>query len=49
MATPSKLVKPPQWWKHLRNFAGKQFWKRERRAYDKEIKREQTDEPTHKR
>jgi hypothetical protein len=31
------LVPKPEWWKHLRNFAGRLFWKRQRRAGKKEL------------
>ncbi len=30
------LTRPPQWWKHLREYK-KFFWKSERQAYKKEI------------
>lgn len=39
MASKSKPVKPPQWWKHLKWYK-RVFWRREREAYKKEIKRE---------
>lgn len=38
MTSKSKLVKPPQWWKHLKWYK-RVFWKRERTAYAKQIKR----------
>lgn len=38
MASKSKLTRPPQWWKHLRNVAGRIFWKRERKNWKKEIR-----------
>lgn len=27
------LTRPPQWWKHLRPYWRRVFWKRERRAW----------------
>jgi hypothetical protein len=39
MVAPSNLSKPPQWWQHLR-WAKRTFWKAERKAQDKAIKRE---------
>jgi hypothetical protein len=38
MASPSKLTKPPQWWKHLRKFCKRIFWKKERQNTKKDIK-----------
>lgn len=35
MAKPSKWTKPPQWWKHLRRFSKRMFWKRERKNVQK--------------
>jgi hypothetical protein len=37
-----QLTKPPQWWKHLKEFK-RLFWKGERSAEKKEI-RKQTEE-----
>ena len=31
------ITKPPQWWKHLREFK-RFFWKAERKAQQKDIK-----------
>ena len=28
-----QLTTSPEWWKHLRKFNKRRFWKRERRAY----------------
>lgn len=42
MARTSKLVRAAQWWKHLRKYK-RTFWKRERKAYKKEVKSEQDD------
>ncbi len=41
MATVEKgiLERSPQWWKHLRDWK-RVFWKRERKAAQREIKRE---------
>jgi hypothetical protein len=33
-----KLVGKPQWWKHLRNYWGRVFWKRDRKAQRKECR-----------
>ena len=33
------LTRPPQWWKHLRDWK-RIFWKSERKAHKKEIKNE---------
>lgn len=35
------VVPKPEWWKHLRNYAGKRFWKKMRQAYKKLIQREE--------
>lgn len=37
------LTRPPEWWKHLK-FRKKDFWKRERVAEKKEIKRQLKDQ-----
>jgi hypothetical protein len=34
------LTKPPQWWRHLRDWK-RVFWKSERKAHKKEIHNEQ--------
>ena len=39
MASVSKLTRPAQWWKHLKEFK-RTFWKAERRNWKKEVKRE---------
>jgi hypothetical protein len=31
MASTGRYAKPPQWWKHLRNYK-RAFWKRERQG-----------------
>ncbi len=36
MASKSKHTKPPQWWKHLKDWK-KVFWHRERRNIAKEL------------
>ena len=33
------LVKPPQWWKHLKEWK-RVFWKRHRKAEQREIKKD---------
>ena len=33
-------VRPPQWWKHLRAYCKRQFWKKQRSADRAAIKRE---------
>ena len=30
-------VSAPQWWKHLRPFGKRQFWKRQRKAWRKQM------------
>ncbi len=42
MASTKKgtLAAPPQWWKHLRPFWRRVFWKRERRLQQKAIRDE---------
>jgi hypothetical protein len=35
------LTAPPQWWKHLRDWK-RVFWKSERKAQQKEIRNERT-------
>lgn len=37
------LTRPPQWWRHLRDWK-RVFWKSERKAHKKEIKNERTDQ-----
>jgi len=37
MASKSNLTKPPQWWKHLREWK-RVFWKKERQNAKSEIK-----------
>ena len=37
MAKQSKLTKSPQWWKHLRKYWKRKFWKQERRNSKKEM------------
>jgi len=37
VARKSKVAKPPQWWKHLREFK-RTFWRRERAAYKEEVR-----------
>ena len=32
-----QLTRPPQWWKHLRDWK-KIFWRKERKAVQKEVK-----------
>lgn len=46
MATVKKgiTVETPEWWKHLRKFVHRRFWKRQRQA-DKKLARE--DHPGH--
>lgn len=41
MATVKKgiTVETPEWWKHLRKFVHRRFWKRQRQA-DKKLARE---------
>lgn len=34
-----QLTRPPQWWKHLKDFK-RIFWKKERGAEKREIRRE---------
>lgn len=43
MATKKKgiLTKAPEWWKHLRNFNKRKFWKAERKAAAKAAKTEE--------
>ena len=36
------LTKPPQWWKHLREWKRK-FWKAERKAHKHQAERERQD------
>ena len=45
MATVKRglLTPPPEWWKHLRPWLKRRFWKRERRAVRREIARERKD------
>ena len=40
MATRKKgiTVSTPQWWRHLRKYVHRQFWKRQRRADKKDLK-----------
>ena len=42
MATVKKgiLTRAREWWKHLRPFGKKDFWKRERKAGQREAKKE---------
>ena len=37
MSKKSKLTRPPQWWKHLRKYWKRKFWKEERQNTKKEI------------
>jgi hypothetical protein len=39
MASPSKLVTPGCYWKHMK-WRKRLFWKKERRVYVREIRRE---------
>lgn len=39
MASKSKLTRPPQWWRHLRDWK-RVFWKKERENVKREIRRE---------
>jgi len=32
-----QLVKSPEWWKHLRKYYKRVFWKKERKAESKDI------------
>lgn len=42
MATKKKgiLTRAGEWWKHLRPYQKRKFWKRERKAVTREIKKE---------
>ena len=39
MASKSKNTRPPQWWRHLREWK-RVFWKKERENVKREIRRE---------
>jgi hypothetical protein len=47
MATKKRgiLTSSPEWWRHLRPWVKRQFWKRERRAGRAHAKREAVAEP----
>lgn len=34
------LTRPSEWWKHLRQYAKRRFWKAERASYAKQVKKE---------
>jgi hypothetical protein len=36
------LTRPPQWWKHLRDWK-RVFWKRERKAWQTEVRKDKSD------
>jgi|TARA_B100001778_G_scaffold170149_1_gene139848 hypothetical protein len=38
MSKKSKLTRSPQWWKHLRKYWKRKFWKQERQNEKKQIK-----------
>lgn len=42
MATVKKglTVAPPEWWKHLRRWNKRRFWKKQRRADKTELQKE---------
>ena len=35
------VVRSPEWWKHLRRFNKKLFWKRDREAAKRDLRKEQ--------